>query len=428
MPEAYAELRRSPAVSNATTATCRTWSSPWSTGPLWLLQTRTGSARPRPRSGSRWRWWTRNSSPEEALLRVSPEQVDFFLHPQLDESARRRRELHRHGTQRLARCRGGGRGARRGSAERWGRDEGARHHGSARDEARRRPRHAGRARASSPAGVAARATQPWWPGSSASRPWWGSMTSRSTWRRGRCREAWSSGRGAHLHRRTPRATSTWVSSHRVPDIQDPWLTRLLGGPTSSGPWRSGPTRTIRSTRSVPGNTGPGHRSLPDRAHVLRRGPAPVVREMIMARTARSGRRRWRGSCPCSVADFEGSSAHGRAAGGDPPPRPPPARVPAELRGAPLTGAGRPEAAAPAPGHLHQIDELLARSGSSRTSWIGSRPARENPMLGTRGVRLGILLPELTRMQVRAIFEAAVDCAARTGWTPGRGHDPPGERT
>jgi pyruvate,orthophosphate dikinase len=30
----------------------------------------------------------------------------------------------------------------------------------------------------------------------------------------------------------------------------------------------------------------------------------------------------------------------------------------------------------------------------------------NPMLGTRGVRLGILIPELTQMQVRAIFEAA----------------------
>ncbi|MCC6310889.1 MAG: pyruvate, phosphate dikinase [Trueperaceae bacterium] len=30
----------------------------------------------------------------------------------------------------------------------------------------------------------------------------------------------------------------------------------------------------------------------------------------------------------------------------------------------------------------------------------------NPMLGTRGVRLGILIPELTRMQVRAVFEAA----------------------
>jgi len=35
---------------------------------------------------------------------------------------------------------------------------------------------------------------------------------------------------------------------------------------------------------------------------------------------------------------------------------------------------------------------------------------QNPMLGTRGVRLGILIPELTRMQVRAIFEAACTCA------------------
>ena len=34
----------------------------------------------------------------------------------------------------------------------------------------------------------------------------------------------------------------------------------------------------------------------------------------------------------------------------------------------------------------------------------------NPMLGTRGVRLGILIPELTTMQVRAVFEAACNCA------------------
>jgi pyruvate,orthophosphate dikinase len=34
---------------------------------------------------------------------------------------------------------------------------------------------------------------------------------------------------------------------------------------------------------------------------------------------------------------------------------------------------------------------------------------ENPMLGTRGVRLGILIPGLVRMQVRAIFEAACTC-------------------
>ena len=33
----------------------------------------------------------------------------------------------------------------------------------------------------------------------------------------------------------------------------------------------------------------------------------------------------------------------------------------------------------------------------------------NPMLGTRGVRLGMLIPGLVRMQVRAIFEAACRC-------------------
>ena len=35
---------------------------------------------------------------------------------------------------------------------------------------------------------------------------------------------------------------------------------------------------------------------------------------------------------------------------------------------------------------------------------------QNPMLGLRGVRLGIHMPSLVRMQVRAIFEAACDCA------------------
>ena len=35
---------------------------------------------------------------------------------------------------------------------------------------------------------------------------------------------------------------------------------------------------------------------------------------------------------------------------------------------------------------------------------------QNPMLGLRGVRLGIHMPELVRMQMRAIVEAACDCA------------------
>jgi len=38
----------------------------------------------------------------------------------------------------------------------------------------------------------------------------------------------------------------------------------------------------------------------------------------------------------------------------------------------------------------------------------------NPMLGFRGCRLGILHPEITRMQARAIFEAAVNAQRKTG--------------
>ena len=37
-------------------------------------------------------------------------------------------------------------------------------------------------------------------------------------------------------------------------------------------------------------------------------------------------------------------------------------------------------------------------------------AESNPMLGTRGVRLGMLIPNLYKMQVQAIFEAAARCA------------------
>ena len=33
----------------------------------------------------------------------------------------------------------------------------------------------------------------------------------------------------------------------------------------------------------------------------------------------------------------------------------------------------------------------------------------NPMLGHRGVRLGITFPEIYRMQIRAILEATADC-------------------
>tara|TARA_R110000782_G_scaffold78276_6_gene155275 strand:- start:28784 stop:31450 length:2667 start_codon:yes stop_codon:yes gene_type:complete len=41
----------------------------------------------------------------------------------------------------------------------------------------------------------------------------------------------------------------------------------------------------------------------------------------------------------------------------------------------------------------------------------------NPMLGHRGCRLGVTYPEIYEMQARAIFEAALDVAAKTGEAP-----------
>jgi len=60
--------------------------------------------------------------------------------------------------------------------------------------------------------------------------------------------------------------------------------------------------------------------------------------------------------------------------------------------------------------IGEIDETLEQIRVKQHVLERVRALREqNPMLGTRGVRLGIQLAELTRMQVRAIFEAAVAC-------------------
>ncbi len=59
------------------------------------------------------------------------------------------------------------------------------------------------------------------------------------------------------------------------------------------------------------------------------------------------------------------------------------------------------------GTLVEIDELLQQIKLKESILKRVESLREdNPMLGRRGVRLGIHIPELTTMQVRAIFEAA----------------------
>ncbi len=59
--------------------------------------------------------------------------------------------------------------------------------------------------------------------------------------------------------------------------------------------------------------------------------------------------------------------------------------------------------------LDELELLLAEVERANVLMAQIDSHREaNPMLGTRGVRLGVLIPELTTMQARAIFEAAAD--------------------
>ena len=63
------------------------------------------------------------------------------------------------------------------------------------------------------------------------------------------------------------------------------------------------------------------------------------------------------------------------------------------------------------GSLKEINDLLAKIEEEEHMLERVESLREaNPMLGLRGVRLGIVLPGLTKMQVRAIFEAACQVA------------------
>jgi pyruvate,orthophosphate dikinase len=60
--------------------------------------------------------------------------------------------------------------------------------------------------------------------------------------------------------------------------------------------------------------------------------------------------------------------------------------------------------------LREIDNTLEEIRAKQDFLARTEELLEaNPMLGTRGVRLAMLLPELTRMQARALFQAASKC-------------------
>jgi pyruvate,orthophosphate dikinase len=117
---------------------------------------------------------------------------------------------------------------------------------------------------------------------------------------------------------------------------------------------------------------------------------PVVRQMIMAGSEEERRRSLDRLLPHQQSDFEGIF----------------------------------EAMAELPVTIRLLDpplhEFLPALEDAETPEMAQRirALREaNPMLGTRGCRLGLLYPEIYEMQVRAIVRAAVAVAKRTGKTP-----------
>jgi pyruvate, orthophosphate dikinase len=145
----------------------------------------------------------------------------------------------------------------------------------------------------------------------------------------------------------------------------------------------------------------GDRAVPDRAHVLRGRPPDGDARDDLCRHLEDRRAALERLLPMQRADFiRAVRDHAGPAGLHPPVRPAAARVPAAHRDG-----------------LRELAEALDKPLSEVTRRAEAL-AEFNPMLGMRGVRLGITMPEIYDMQARAIFEATVE-ASRTArrWCP-----------
>jgi pyruvate,orthophosphate dikinase len=120
----------------------------------------------------------------------------------------------------------------------------------------------------------------------------------------------------------------------------------------------------------------------------------AVREMILAADGAGRRRALDKLLPMQRSDFEGIF---RAMDGLP--------VTIRLLDPPLH-----EFLPTEPGEIERVARALDRSNDDVEAAV-TRLIEANPMLGHRGCRLGFSHPEITRMQARAIFEAALDAKA-----------------
>ena len=199
---------------------------------------------------------------------------------------------------------------------------------------------------------------------------------------------------------------------RVPDIDDPWLTKLLG-------WAD--ERRVLDVWANADHAEDAERARSYGAHGIGlcrtehmffgEDRLPIVRKMIMAETRVEGTEALEQLLPLQRSDFEGLF---RAMDGypviirliDPPLH---EFLPAweELTDRLADLKIRISNA----GSLEKMNQLLAEFEEVEHMRERVHALHEsNPMLGLRGVRLGILRPAITRMQVRAIIEAAANVA------------------
>jgi pyruvate,orthophosphate dikinase len=352
-------------------------------------------------------------SKEEALLRVSPEQVNFFLHPQFDESARQAAQLVAEGLNVSPGAAVGIVALDADTAERWGKVEGKAVI-MVRPETKPDDVH----------------------GMLASQ---GIVTSRGGRTSHAALVARQFGKPAvvgvdaldvDLQAREIRVgglvikegEAISIDGHRgeiylgevatvVPDVRDPSLARLLTWADEIrrlGVWAN--ADYPQDARRARENGAEGIGLCRTEHMFFEEDRLPVMQRMIMAQSSDERAEALDLLLPLQRSDFEGLF---RVMDGlpvivrllDPPLH---EFLPsyedlllerAELR-ARLKTLTDPPAVEAASIELRAKERILERTESLREM---------NPMLGTRGVRLGILLPELTRMQARALFEAAAAC-------------------
>jgi pyruvate,orthophosphate dikinase len=350
---------------------------------------------------------------EEAILRVSPEQVDFYLHPQFDETARKEAKLIAKGLNVSPGAAVGMVAFDADTAQRWARDEG-------KDVIMVRPE-------TKPDDVH---------GMLAAN---GIVTSRGGRTSHAALVARQFGKPAvvgvealeiDLNDREARVgdmairEGTYISIDGVrgevylgslptviPDIQDAWLTRLMEWADefrtlevwANADYAEDATRARRLGAQGIGLCRTEHMFFEE-------DRLPVMQEMIMARNHVDRESALDRLLPLQRGDFEQLF---RAMDGlpvvvrllDPPLHeflPDHMELQRELSELKLKLQHFDT--------LREIDSTLEEIRAKQDFLERTEELLEsNPMLGTRGVRLAMLLPELTRMQSRALFQAAAQC-------------------